>query len=76
MSWDSRFAEPIELPGGVRLASLREAGTTASKAAGRVGAVSFGGHTQNGHSLFRRYAIVHNVGASRLAKRRNGYGWL
>ena len=25
MSWDSRFAEPIELPGGVRLASLREA---------------------------------------------------
>jgi hypothetical protein len=24
-SWDSRFAEPIELPGGVRLASLREA---------------------------------------------------
>ena len=25
MSWDSRFADPIELPGGVRLASLREA---------------------------------------------------
>jgi hypothetical protein len=25
VSWDSRFAEPIELPGGVRLASLREA---------------------------------------------------
>ena len=25
MSWDSRFAEPIELPGGVRLASLRDA---------------------------------------------------
>ena len=25
MSWDSRFAEPIELPGGVTLASLREA---------------------------------------------------
>ena len=25
MSWDSRFAEPIELPGGVKLASLREA---------------------------------------------------
>ena len=25
MSWDSRFAEPIDLPGGVRLASLREA---------------------------------------------------
>jgi hypothetical protein len=23
--WDSRFAQPIELPGGVRLASLREA---------------------------------------------------
>jgi hypothetical protein len=25
MSWDSRFAEPIELQDGVRLASLREA---------------------------------------------------
>jgi hypothetical protein len=25
MSWDSRFPEPIELPGAVRLASLREA---------------------------------------------------
>ena len=25
MSWDSRFAEPIELPGGVMLASLRDA---------------------------------------------------
>jgi hypothetical protein len=25
VSWESRFAEPIELPGGVRLASLREA---------------------------------------------------
>ena len=25
MSWDSRFPEPIDLPGGVRLASLREA---------------------------------------------------
>ena len=25
MSWDSRFAEPIELPSGVRLASLRDA---------------------------------------------------
>ena len=25
MSWDSRFPEPIELPGGVKLASLREA---------------------------------------------------
>jgi hypothetical protein len=25
MSWDSRFPEPIELPDGVRLASLREA---------------------------------------------------
>jgi hypothetical protein len=25
MSWDSRFAEPIDLPGGVRLASLRDA---------------------------------------------------
>jgi hypothetical protein len=25
VSWDSRFAEPIELPGGVSLASLREA---------------------------------------------------
>jgi len=25
VSWDSRFAEPIDLPGGVRLASLREA---------------------------------------------------
>jgi hypothetical protein len=25
VSWDSRFAEPIELPGGVKLASLREA---------------------------------------------------
>jgi hypothetical protein len=25
VSWDSRFAEPIELPGDVRLASLREA---------------------------------------------------
>jgi hypothetical protein len=25
VSWDSRFAEPIELPSGVRLASLREA---------------------------------------------------
>ena len=25
MSWDSCFAEPIELPGGVRLGSLREA---------------------------------------------------
>jgi hypothetical protein len=25
VSWDSRFAEPIEFPGGVRLASLREA---------------------------------------------------
>lgn len=25
MSWDSRFAEPIELPGGVKLASLCEA---------------------------------------------------
>ena len=25
MSWDSRFPEPIELPCGVRLASLREA---------------------------------------------------
>jgi hypothetical protein len=25
VSWDSRFAQPIELPGGVRLASLREA---------------------------------------------------
>jgi hypothetical protein len=25
VSWGSRFAEPIELPGGVRLASLREA---------------------------------------------------
>jgi hypothetical protein len=24
VSWDSLFAEPIELPGGVRLASLRE----------------------------------------------------
>jgi hypothetical protein len=23
--WDSRFAQPIELPGGVKLASLREA---------------------------------------------------
>jgi hypothetical protein len=27
VSWDSRFAEPIELPGGVKLASLREAVT-------------------------------------------------
>lgn len=25
VSWDSRFPEPIDLPGGVRLASLREA---------------------------------------------------
>ena len=25
MSWDQRFAEPIVLPGGVKLASLREA---------------------------------------------------
>jgi hypothetical protein len=25
MSWDSLFADPIELPGGVRLGSLREA---------------------------------------------------
>jgi hypothetical protein len=25
VSWDSRFAEPIDLPGSVRLASLREA---------------------------------------------------
>ena len=25
MAWDSRFAEPIELPGGVKLESLREA---------------------------------------------------
>jgi hypothetical protein len=25
VSWDSRFAEPIDLPGGVRLASLRDA---------------------------------------------------
>ena len=25
MSWDSRFPEPIDLPGGVRRASLREA---------------------------------------------------
>jgi hypothetical protein len=25
VSWDSRFAEPIEMPGGVKLASLREA---------------------------------------------------
>jgi hypothetical protein len=25
VSWDSRFAEPIELPDGVRLGSLREA---------------------------------------------------
>jgi hypothetical protein len=25
MSWDSRFFEPIELPDGVKLASLREA---------------------------------------------------
>src|ERR1700733_7343040 len=25
VSWDSRFPEPIELPGGVKLASLREA---------------------------------------------------
>lgn len=25
MSWDSRFAEPIVLPGGVRLASLGQA---------------------------------------------------
>ena len=25
MSWDSRFAQPIELPGGVKLASLRQA---------------------------------------------------
>ena len=25
MSWDNRFPEPIELPGGVKLASLREA---------------------------------------------------
>jgi hypothetical protein len=25
VSWDSRFAQPIELPGGVKLASLREA---------------------------------------------------
>jgi hypothetical protein len=25
VSWDSRFAEPIDLPGGARLASLREA---------------------------------------------------
>jgi hypothetical protein len=25
VSWDSRFAEPIEMPGGVTLASLREA---------------------------------------------------
>jgi len=25
MSWDSRFPEPIELPDGVQLASLREA---------------------------------------------------
>jgi len=25
VSWDSRFTEPIDLPGGVRLASLREA---------------------------------------------------
>jgi hypothetical protein len=25
VSWDSRFAEPIELPGGAKLASLREA---------------------------------------------------
>ena len=24
MSWDSRFAEPIELPDGIKLASLRE----------------------------------------------------
>jgi hypothetical protein len=25
VSWDSRFPEPIDLPGGVRLTSLREA---------------------------------------------------
>jgi hypothetical protein len=25
LSWDSRFAQPIELPGGVKLTSLREA---------------------------------------------------
>ena len=25
MSWDSRFADPIELPSGARLASLRDA---------------------------------------------------
>jgi hypothetical protein len=25
VSWDSRFAEPIDLPGGVKLASLRDA---------------------------------------------------
>jgi hypothetical protein len=25
VSWDSRFAEPIDLPSGVRLASLRDA---------------------------------------------------
>jgi hypothetical protein len=25
VSWDSRFADPIELPNGVRLASLRDA---------------------------------------------------
>jgi hypothetical protein len=25
VSWDSRFAQPIELPGRIRLASLREA---------------------------------------------------
>jgi hypothetical protein len=25
VSWDSRFPEPIDLPGGARLASLREA---------------------------------------------------
>ena len=25
MSWDSRFAEPIEMPSGIRLASLRDA---------------------------------------------------
>jgi hypothetical protein len=25
VSWDSRFAQPIELPGGVKLASLRQA---------------------------------------------------
>ena len=24
MSWDSRFAEPIQLPDGIKLASLRE----------------------------------------------------